>query len=78
MGEKRKWEVEFLKYNQFDEKDKIDQLKEKFNNKTITREEYDELKKKEKVFNNISKVANVYEFKNKLVDRRKEVVGEIS
>ena len=58
MGEKRKWEVEFLKYNQFDEKDKIDQLKEKFNN--------------------ISKVANVYEFKNKLVDRRKEVVGEIS
>lgn len=78
MGKKRKWEREYLKYNEFKEKDKIDQLKEKFNNKTITREEYDELKKKEKVFNNISKVANVYEFKNKLVDRRKEVVGEIS
>lgn len=78
MGEKRKWEVEFLKYNQFDEKDKIDQLKEKFNNKTITREEYDELKKKEKVFNNIFKVANINEFKNKLEDRRKEVIDEIS
>lgn len=85
MGEKRKWEVglrkwevEFLKYNPYNEKNKIDQLKVKFNNKTITREEYDELKKKEKVFNNFSKVLNVYEFKNNLVDRRKEVVGEIS
>ena len=45
MGKKKEWERKFEEYDINAETKKIDVLTEKLNNKTITKEEYSELKR---------------------------------
>ena len=69
MEKKRSWEREYDKYIN-GEMDKIyNDLNSKLANKSITKEEYKQMQKIEKVKGNISKVTNILELKTKLVNK---------
>lgn len=72
-----KWEDKYekLKNGEFDER--IDELKEKESNKTATREEYKECEKLSKAKNNLGKVENVLEYREKLKSDLKDLKQEI-
>lgn len=63
---KRNWEIEYEKYKSADIQVKLEELKNKLNAKTITREEYDEYQKMLKIIDNLPKVDNVIEYMEKL------------
>lgn len=76
MGNKRKWEVEYENYKN-GSMDKVYQsLKTKLEDKTISKEEYDQMKKIEKVKSNISKVTNILELRTKLETRLSKLKDE--
>ena len=72
-----KWEDKYekLKNGEFDAR--IDELKEKKSNKTATREEYKEYEKLSKAKNNLGKVENVLEYREKLKEDLKDLKQEI-
>ena len=63
---KRNWEIEYEKYKSTDMQVKLEELKNKLDTKTITREEYDEYQKMLKIIGNLPKVDNVIEYMEKL------------
>ena len=63
---KRNWEIEYEKYKSTDTQVKLEELKNKLDAKTITRQEYDEYQKMLKVIDNLPKVENVIEYMEKL------------
>lgn len=63
---KRNWEIEYEKYKSTDTQVKLEELKNKLDTKTITRQEYDEYQKMLKVIDNLPKVDNVIEYMEKL------------
>ena len=63
---KRNWKIEYEKYKSADIQVKLEELKNKLNAKTITREEYDEYQKMLKIIDNLPKVDNVIEYMEKL------------
>ena len=73
----RKWEEKYesLKNGEFD--DRIDELKEKVDDKTATREEFKEYEKLTKSKANIDKIENILSYKEKLEKALKEVDLEI-
>lgn len=68
-----KWEERYnkLKNGEFDSR--IDELKEKHNNKSITKEEYKEYQKLLKSKESLSKVDNVLEYKEQLKEELKKL-----
>lgn len=71
-----KWEDKYekLKNGEFDAR--IDELKDKANNKTATKEEYKEYEKLSKSKNNLGKVENVLEYREKLKEELNELKQE--
>ena len=63
---KRNWEIEYEKYKSTDTQVKLEELKNKLDAKTITRQEYDEYQKMLKIIDNLPKVENVIEYMEKL------------
>ena len=72
-----KWEDKYekLKNGEFDAR--IDELKDKANNKTATKEEYKEYEKLSKSKNNLGKVENVLEYREKLKEELNELKQEV-
>lgn len=72
-----KWEDKYekLKNGEFDAR--IDELKDKANNKTATKEEYKEYEKLSKAKNNLGKVENVLEYREKLKEELNELKQEV-
>lgn len=72
----RKWEEKYkeMKSGKLDKRPS--ELGEKFNNKTITREELKEYEKLKRIKDNISKIDNVMEYKNKLNEQLKQIKNE--
>ena len=63
---KRNWEIEYEKYKSTDMQVRLEELKNKLDAKTITRQEYDEYQKMLKIIDNLPKVDNVIEYMEKL------------
>lgn len=76
MENKRKWQVEYEKYINGSMDRVYQALNVKLENKTITKEEYNEIKKIEKTKNNISKVTNILELRTKLESRLSKLKDE--
>ena len=66
MGKKRNWEIQYEKYKTSEMKTKFEELKDKFERKTITKEENAEYQKMKKVMGNVPKVDNIKEYMDKL------------
>ena len=77
MGRKQEWEKEFEMYDKQEEAKRINKLSAKFEEKSISRQEYEELKKLIVKFKNVEKVANIIELKNQLEEQRKKINKEI-
>lgn len=78
MKNKKEWEMKFERYDANAETKKIEVLTEKLNNKTITKEEYNELKKAETINKNIKQVANIIELKKELEEAQSKIKKEIA
>ena len=72
-----KWEDKYskLKNGQFDAR--IDELRDKEDNKTATKEEHKEYEKLSKAKNNLGKVENVLEYREKLKEDLEDLKREI-
>ena len=66
MEKKRNWEIQYEKYKDSATQSRLDELKDKFESKTITREENDEYQGMKKIMENLPKVDNVKEYMDKL------------
>lgn len=77
MVRKEKWEREFEEYDKQSEVKKINELKSKFENKSITKEEYNDLKNSIAKYKNIEKVSNIIEYKKQLEASREKLNKEI-
>ena len=66
MEKKRNWEIQYEKYKDSETQARLDELKDKFESKTITREENDEYQGMKKIMENLPKVDNVKEYMDKL------------
>lgn len=78
MGKKKEWERKFEEYDINAETKKIDVLTKKFNNKSITKEEYEELRKAKYINKNIKQVANIIELKSELEEAQNKIKKEIA
>lgn len=77
MVRKQKWEKEFEEYDKQAETRKINELSSKFENKNITKEEYQELNNAIAKYKNIEKVSNIIEYKKQLEANREKINKEI-
>ena len=66
MEKKRNWEIQYEKYKDATTQARFGELKNKFNSKTITREENDEYQKMKKIMENIPKVDNIKQYMEEL------------
>ena len=73
----RKWEEKYKEIQSGKLDTRISELQEKFDTKTITREELNELEKSKRIKDSISKVDNILEYKSKLEEQLKEIKAEI-
>ena len=58
MGRKQRWEKEFEAYDKQAEIKKINELSAKFEEKSITRDEYTQLKKLISIYENVEKIIS--------------------
>lgn len=77
MANKRKWEVEYEKFASNDIENDIKDYEDLEKENKLTKEQYNKLKKLRAVKNNIPKVKNILELRDKLVAERKEIIAEI-
>lgn len=77
MGRKQKWEKEFEAYDVMAETKKINELTRKFEDKSISKQEYEELKKSIAKYDNIKKVSNIIEVKKQLEADREKINKKI-
>lgn len=73
----QKWEEEYRLYNSGEKEKRFNELCDKENNKTITKEEYKELEKITKIGKNLKKVRNVISFRDELEEMQKKVEDEL-
>ena len=66
MEKKRNWEIQYEKYKSPETQARFNELKSKFESKTITREENEEYQKMIKIMGNLPKVDNIMEYMDKL------------
>ena len=74
----RKWEEEYESFRKGDYDKRYEELKEKEENRTITKEELSELKKLDAIKNNLSKVKNIKEFKESLEKNSQKLSSELT
>ena len=72
----RKWEEKYKEIKSGKLYSRNMELQAKLTNKTITKEEYKELEKNKKIVENVTKIDNVLEYKNKLEKQLKEIKDE--
>lgn len=72
----RKWEEKYKEIQSGKLDARISELQEKFDAKTITRDELKEFEKSKRIKENISKVDNVVEYKNNLEGQLEEIKAE--
>lgn len=77
MANKRKWEVEYEKFASNDIENDIKDYEDLEKENKLTKEQYNKLKKLRAVKNNIPKVKNILELRDKLGAERKEIIAEI-
>lgn len=77
MEKKKEWERKFEEYDVNAETKRIDVLTKKFEDKSITKKEYEELKKAKLINKNIKQVANIIELKNELETAQNKIKKEI-
>lgn len=77
MSRKQKWEKEFEEYDEQNSAKIINELSTKFNEKSITKDEYTQLNKMISIYKNVKKVANIVELKNQLEEKRDKINKEI-
>lgn len=73
-----KWREEFEDWENGEKDKRFDELEDKYNNKTITREENDEYQKMLKIDKNIEKVENISDYIDRLLDLKEQIIKEIS
>ena len=74
----QRWEKQYEEYTNGEKKQRLDELKAKLENKTITKEEYDEYKKMLRIEKNLPKVKNLQEFQNQLIQVKSEIIAELN
>ena len=74
----QRWEKQYEEYTNGEKKQRLDELKAKLENKTITKEEYDEYKKMLRIEKNLPKVKNLQEFQNQLIQVKSEIISELN
>ena len=72
----RKWEEKYKRIQSAEFGKRMDELQEKFDKKTITRDEMKELESSKRQKSNIQKVDNVLEYKTKLEGQLKDIKAE--
>lgn len=72
----RKWEEKYKELQSGKLDTRIGELQQKFDNKSITREELKEFEKAKKIKENMSKIENIAEYKEKLEGQLKELKAE--
>ena len=72
----RKWEEKYNELQSGKLDTRIGELQEKFDNKSITREELKEFEKAKKIKENMPKVENIVEYRKKLEGQLKELKAE--
>lgn len=77
MANKRKWEVEYEKFASDEIENDIKDYEDLEKENKLTKEQYNKLKKLRAVKNNLPKVKNILELRDKLVAERKEIIAEI-
>lgn len=73
-----KWREEFEAWENGEKDKRFDELEDKYNNKTITREENDEYQKMLKIDKNIEKVENISDYIDRLSGLKEQIIKEIS
>ena len=73
----KKWEEKLEKLKNGDFDDRIDELKQKVEEKKANKEEYSEYQKLSKSKENISKVENIIEYRDKINEKLEELKKEI-
>lgn len=73
-----KWREEFEAWEDGRKDKRLDELENKYNNKTITREENDEYQKMLKIDKNIEKVEHISDYIDRLSDLKEQIIKEIS
>lgn len=74
----KKWEEKYANIKSGKLKTRINELQDKLDKKSITREEYKELEKSKRIEENVSKIENVLEYKAKLDMQLQELKDEES
>lgn len=74
----KKWEEKYANIKSGKLKTRINELQDKLEKKTITREEYKELEKSKRIEENVPKIENILEYKAKLDMQLQELKGEES
>lgn len=74
----QRWEKQYEEYTNGEKKQRLYELKTKLENKTITKEEYDEYKKMLRIEKNLPKVKNLQEFQNQLIQLKSEIIEELN
>ena len=72
-----RWEEKYKKYDVQKADERIEELNQKYNDKTITSKELKELKMEKAIRANIDKVANIMEFSKKLDEYRHKINREL-
>ena len=73
----KNWEKQYLSYNKTEEARKINELEKKVQDKSISKEEYNELNKKKNIQANLDKVSHVIELRDKLDLKIEQIKKEI-
>lgn len=76
MKDKKRWRVWYENFKSPDIQERLEELKVKVQNKTISREEYAEYQNMQKVMNNLPKVDNLIEFIDRLEEELEAYKGE--
>lgn len=74
----RKWEEEYEKYKNGEMNSEIEELKQKVDDKTANKEEFNKYEKMSKVKNNLYKVDNIVEFKKILKEDLTKIQDELA
>ena len=74
----KKWEEKYANIKSGELNTRINELQDKLDKKTITREEYKELEKSKRIRENVPKIENILEYKAKLDMQLQELKDEES
>lgn len=78
MGNKRNWEKEYEKYSDLTELEtEISELNKKYENQTMTKEEFKQWEKSKALKENLPKVKNIIELREKLSAENKQIKEEL-